>query len=74
MDDYTRDCCAVATPRKQKYEWAICNRAVVRKIRNNVLGEESEMLGIKPVISALGRECGRSDDIPSARAGTWLSL
>lgn len=74
MDDDTRDRCAVAAPRHQEDQWAVCNRAVVRKILNNVIGEESEMLGIKPVISVLGRECGRSDDIPSAQAGTWLSL
>ncbi len=54
VDDYTRDRCAVAAPRQQEDQWAIWNRAVVRKSLNNVLGEESQMLESQPIFQCVG--------------------
>ncbi len=70
MDDYTRDRCTAAASRQQEEQRAVCVGAVVRKILDDSLSEEREMLAIEPVVSALARECGRSDDIPSTRART----
>lgn len=70
VDDYTRDRRTAAASRQQEEQRAVCVGAVVRQILDDGLSEENEMLEFESGVSALGRERGRRDDIPSARART----
>lgn len=70
MNYYTRDRRTAAASRQQEEQRAVCVGAVVRKILDDSLSEEGEMLGLELIVSALVRERRRSHDIPLARART----
>lgn len=53
VDDYTRDRRTAAASRQQEEQRAICVGAVVRKILDDSLSEEDEMLGFEGGVSAL---------------------